>query len=78
MKTTEDKLAFVDALAKLDSEYQTMLEQCRTLEKQVFAAQETLPSQANDLVWDFIMLCESMSQRKLWLACRCLDIPPAG
>ncbi len=67
------KLECVDAMAKVDPEYQKMLMECRALEKQVLTFLETVPTEANDLMWDFIMLCENMSSRKLWLACYCLD-----
>ncbi len=30
---------------------------------------EGIPSEDNELIWDFIMLCETMSLRKLQLAC---------
>ncbi len=60
---------YVDNLARVDPAYQEMLMECRVLEKQVLAYLETVPTEINDLMWDFIMLCEAMSQRKLRLAC---------
>ncbi len=59
----------VDLLAAGDPEYQNMLAECRVLEKQVLKILEGIPSEDNELIWDFIMLCETMSLRKLQLAC---------
>ncbi len=66
---TREKVDIVDEFTKLDPEYREMLMECRLLEKKVMRILETLPGAEHDLVWDFIMLCESMSERKLWLAC---------
>ncbi len=59
----------VDALAQRDFKYQNMLQTCRALEKRARTVLETIPIEDNDILWDFIMHCESMSQYKLKLAC---------
>ncbi len=73
MMDRKAKLECVDAMAKVDPEYQKMLTECRAVEKQVLQFLETVSTEENDLMWDFIMLCEAMSSRKLWLACNWLD-----
>ncbi len=64
----QEKLEFVDSLTKLDPEYQQMLQTCRILENRFLAVLKTLPPEDHDLVWDYVMLCEDRSQRKLRLA----------
>lgn len=70
------KLAFVDALSGIDKEYNEMMRQCAALEKRFDAMVAELPQEQQELAWDFIMLCENMSYRKLQLACTYLALIP--
>ncbi len=65
--TLEEELDFVDTLTKLDPAYRQMLQMCRILEKQFLTVLKNLSAEDNDLVWDYVMLCDDMSQRKLKL-----------
>lgn len=63
----------IDLLAENDPLYQEMLLRCRLLEKQFDAIVQTLTTSQQNTVWDFVMLCEAMSERKLELACTYLS-----
>ena len=52
-----------------DPQYRAMLEENRILEKKYFAVLETLPEEQQDIINDFVMLCEDMSWRMLEIAC---------
>ena len=59
----------IDDISKQDSNYQAMLIKMRQLEKGVDDVVSALTMEQQDLVWDFVMLCEEMSNYKLQLAC---------
>ena len=62
------KTAVIDALADRDIIYQNQMRKLVTLEKQFDKVVGKLPDQDRALIWDYVMLCEDMSQRKQQLA----------
>ena len=64
-----EKLDHIDALTELDPVYARMLRRGCVLEKEFDAMISALPMAQRNLAWDFVMLCEEMSSRKLELAC---------
>ena len=72
---TEFKYEVIDALADKDPVYQDQLCQMAALEKQFDKVVGNLPDQDRGLIWDYVMLCEDMSQRKQQLACKYMELP---
>ena len=64
------KSAVIDALADRDIIYQNQMRKQVTLVKQFDKVVGKLPDQDRALIWDYVMLCEDMSQRKQQLACK--------
>jgi len=62
------KNAVIDALADRDIIYQNQMRQLILLEKRFDKLVGSLPDQDKALIWDYVMLCEDMSQRKQQLA----------
>lgn len=75
-KQITKKLERIDMLANRDEKYIRMLRRGRILEKRFDAMIEALPMEQRNLAWDFVMLCEEMSDRKLKLACLYMDFKP--
>lgn len=70
----EDKLARVEELTKKDLQYHRMMQEYKALEKEFDKTVGQLPDHVRDIVWDYVMLCEDMSERKLQLACTLIEI----
>ena len=64
------KSTLIDSLADRDSIYQHQMRQLAALEKRFDKVVGNLSDQDRALVWDYVMLCEDMSQRKIQLACK--------
>ena len=62
-------LRAINILANADKEYLAALKEVRTLENQCDKIIASLPSDQQAALWDYLMLCESMSMRKLEIAC---------
>lgn len=67
---TEEKMKRIDELAKEDEVYRYMLDECATLEEEFDMIVSKLSLKRRGQIWDFVMHCEDMSQRKLQIACR--------
>ena len=52
-----------------DPEYYAMLVRLRALEKKYDAVLQTLPAEKQDIICDYVSLCEAMSWRMLEIAC---------
>lgn len=65
----------IDLIAKGDAEYHRMLKEVRQLEKQYDMILQTLSADQQDIVCDYLSLCEEMSERKLELACTFMRFP---
>lgn len=65
----EDKLARIEDLAMIDLQYRQMMRDYKALEKKFDRVVGQLPEDVRGTVWDYVMLCEDMSIRKLQLAC---------
>ena len=69
----EDKLARIEELAKIDLQYRQMMQDYKALEKRFDRMVGQLPEDVRGTVWDYVMLCEDMSARKLQLACTLIE-----
>lgn len=69
----KEKMQKVEALADQDELYQYMMEKLRIYQEELDSACAEMPSETRNLIWDFIMLSEDMSTRKLRLACRNME-----
>lgn len=67
----------IELLAKGDKEYCQMLQEMRELEKQYDAVLRTLPADQQNILCDYLSLCEEMSYRQLELACTYMCFPEA-
>ena len=74
-KTAETKMEILDAIADMDPVYQQQMRQLAEKEKKFDKMVATLPDDQRALAWDFVMLCEDMSQRKQYLACKYMEYP---
>jgi len=72
-KLIMDKEAVVEALADVDPVYQHMMRKQSELEQKFDRMVAQLPDDQRALAWDFVMLCEDMNQRMLYLACKYMD-----
>ena len=72
---TKKKLDVIDDIARSDAKYSRMLRKCRKVEKQFDEVVRKLSYEEQDVVWDFVMLCETMSRHVLELACTYMDFP---
>ena len=64
------KEAIVDALADTDCIYQEQMRALKLQEKELNLLIRRIPDDQRALIWEYIMLCEDMSIRKLQLACK--------
>ena len=71
--TEKEKLERIEMLVNEDELYQRMLEEFGDLEREFDAVIGKLSIKRRGLVWDFVMACEEMSNRKLVIACRNMD-----
>lgn len=65
----EKKMSALQMLANGDDAYYGMLLRLRDAEKEFDAVIRELPPEEQDAVCAFVSLCESMSRRKLEIAC---------
>lgn len=72
-KEIMNKEAIVEALANTDPVYQHMMNEASKLEKRFDKMVAKLSDDQRDIAWDFVMKCEDISQRKLYLACRYME-----
>lgn len=72
---TRRKMDLIDNIARADAEYSRMLQECGELEKKFDKVVCKLPYEDQNLVWDFVMLCETMSRHVLELACTYMEFP---
>lgn len=59
----------IDLMAKTDHVYTEMLQRCVELEAKYESVLNTISTEQMDIVSDFLMHCEAMSERLLELAC---------
>lgn len=71
----QNRMNTIQLLAKQDTQYRSMLEQMKTLEKQYDLVLQALPYDQRDTVCDFVSLCEEMSWRMLEIACGYMRFP---
>ena len=62
-------------LAAEDPQYQQMLMELRVAEKKYNELLSTMPMEEQDIIFDFVSLCEGMSWRMLELACAIKESP---
>ena len=62
-------------MAKTDPTYTDMLKQCTELEAKYEAVLQTISTEQMDIISDFLMHCEVMSDRMLELACTHMRFP---
>jgi hypothetical protein len=60
---------------QLDAEYAQMYREMDELERQFESVMETLPDEIQDVIRDYVMKCESMSDRMLECACEEIVFP---
>ena len=60
-----------------DPQYQEMLVQIRMIEKKYDAVLRTLPTDKQNIICDYVSLCEEMSWRMLEFACEENETPGA-
>lgn len=65
----------IDLLAKGDDMYYRMLKKMRDIEQKYDRVLGTLPADQQDIICDFVSLCEEMSLRKLEIACSYMEFP---
>ena len=75
-KNLKKKLDRVEELTKKDIKYKRMLTKCVALERRFDDIISQLSMKERDVVWDFVMLCEDMSTRKLEIACEHMEFTP--
>ena len=75
-KRLKKKMEKVDLLTKQDIKYNIMLRRCAALERKFDDITSQLSMKERDVVWDFVMLCEQMSDRKLRIACEHMEFTP--
>lgn len=68
-----DKETVVEALANMDPVYQHMQFRQSELEKKFDKMVAQLSDEQNALAWDFVMACEDMNRRMLYLVCKYMD-----
>ena len=66
--TWEQRRDIIDELSTKDAHYQDMMFRVCDLEKRFDYMISKLSMEKRDLAWDFVMLCEAMSEYKLQLA----------
>ena len=71
------RMETVERTAKNDLVYRKMLAELRPLEKRYFEVLRTLPTDQQDIIYDFVSQCEEMSWRMLELACMNTYFPKA-
>lgn len=62
-------------LAAEDSQYQRMLTEIRVAEKKYNELLSAMPMEEQDIIFDFVSLCEGMSWRLLELVCATKESP---
>lgn len=72
---TRKKLDLIDSIANADAKYSRMLRKCGTLEKKFDEVVKKLSNEDQDVAWDFVMHCETMSRHVLELACTYMEFP---
>lgn len=66
--TWEQRRDIIDELSTKDAHYQDMMFRVCDLEKRFDYMISKMSIEKRDLAWDFVMLCEAMSEYKLQLA----------
>ena len=62
-------------MAKTDAQYTKMLYRCAELEAKYESVLQILSTEQKDIICDYLMLCEAMSDRMLELACTYMRFP---
>lgn len=68
------KETVVDALAEGDLIYQTQMQELIKMEEKLNLLIRQMPDDQRAVIWEYIMLCEDMSLRKLQLACSYMEL----
>ena len=69
------RLDIVRVLSSYDEQYKDMLKQCAELEKEYNRVLGEVSTEQMDILCDFLMHCEAMSDRLLELACTHMVFP---
>jgi len=69
------RMLTLELLAGADGEYMRMLQENAGLERQFINVLSVLPTEQMDIICDYLMHCESMSDRVLELACIHMRFP---
>lgn len=72
-KELRKKLDRIDKLAEEDELYQYLMSGFKAYEEALFEMESDLSSEQRDVLWDFIMRSEQISQRLLEIACNHMD-----
>jgi hypothetical protein len=62
-------------MAKTDDVYADLMQRCVELEARYESVLNTIPTEQMDIICDFLMHCETMSDRLLELACTYMRFP---
>lgn len=69
-KELRKKLDRIDKLAEEDDLYQYLMSDFKAYEDALFEMESDLSSEQRNVLWDFIMKSEQISQRLLEIACK--------
>lgn len=69
------RVLMVELLARSDMRYSSMLRENAELERKFNDVLSVLPTEHMDIICDFLMHCEAMSERMLELACTYMRFP---
>jgi len=65
----------IHLMAKTDGKYAEMLQQCVKLEEKYNCVLSEITTEKMDVICDFLMHCEAMSDRVLEIACTYMRFP---
>ncbi|MBP3672981.1 MAG: hypothetical protein J6J18_04050 [Oscillospiraceae bacterium] len=74
-QTVKRRMDAIRNLARNDVEYAQMRSEMRELEKRYDKLLGGLPYEQQDIICDFVSLCEGMSWRMLEIACTLMNFP---
>ena len=72
---TKENLARLDTLAQEDALYRYLISNLKVMDEELEEATKRLSLKNKDKLWDYIMLSEEISRRKLELACEAMEFP---
>lgn len=72
-KDLQKKLDRINKLAERDDLYQNLMSEFKDYENALFEMKKDLSREQRNILWDFIMRSEQISQRLLEIACKNMD-----